>query len=64
MASMSGSVIGVLCRYRRFGFVISSAAAVTAPSAEPVMVRTRRAAAHVMTENDTIETSDAKAPVR
>ena len=41
-----------------------SAAAVTAPSAEPVMVRTRRAAAHVMTENDTIETSDAKAPVR
>jgi len=43
---------------------ISSTAAVKAPRAEPVMASTRRATAHVMTENDPIETRDAKAPVR
>jgi hypothetical protein len=31
-----GSVIGVLCRYRTFGFSISSADAAAAPAMEPV----------------------------
>src|SRR5262245_54999356 len=54
-ASISGSVIGVLCRYSRFGLAIRRAAVVAAPSDEPVIARTRRAAAQVVSVNDSIE---------
>src|SRR5678815_1613086 len=64
VASINGSVIGVLCRYSRFGFTTNSAAVVAAPAIEPVIARTRRAAAHVVSVNERIETSDATIPVR
>jgi hypothetical protein len=64
VASNSGSVIGVACRYSRFGLHASSATAVVAPAREPVTARTIRAPAQAVTPKQAIETAEAKAPVR
>src|SRR5688572_15712692 len=64
VAMSSGSVIGVTCRYRRLGLRLSNAAAVTAPTRDPVVESTKRAAAHVVAAKHAIDTREANAPVR
>ena len=63
VANSSGSVIGVLCRYRRFGLATNNAAAVRPPAAEPVVRRMSRATAHAAMDMLATEIAIANAPV-
>jgi hypothetical protein len=64
VANNNGSVIGVLCRYRTFGFSSSSAGPAIAPLIDPVPRRMIAAIAHDVTAVLTIEMAIADAPLR
>src|SRR5688500_1191321 len=63
-ANNSGSVIGVLCRYRTFGLSAKSVAARIAPVREPEIFLTIAAMHATVIANDATEIAIANAPVR
>ena len=62
-ANSNGSVMGVLCRYKTFGFAANRAAASPAPQADPVTRTTSAETQATVMANETIEIRIADAPV-